>query len=79
MLALFFCSTWGLSSVNAQAVNEAQHAAAMAAALAREVAQLRRELARLAAIGEFGSANAPAFNADTPAQLLRRRPMLNGA
>lgn len=59
MLALLFESRWGVSALDAKAVNDARVAHGLAGALQRENAMLRARIARLEAIGDFGAANAP--------------------
>jgi hypothetical protein len=58
-LALFWLTRWGRSSVNAQAINDAVMAVQLAESLQREAKLLRQRIARLEAIGDYGSANAP--------------------
>jgi hypothetical protein len=58
-LALFWLTRWGRSEVHCQAVNDCQVAVAYADAMEREVRRLRTELARVLAVGDFGSANEP--------------------
>lgn len=58
-LALFWLTRWGRSEVHCQAVNDCQLAVAYADAMEREVRRLRTELARVLAVGDFGSANEP--------------------
>jgi predicted DNA-binding transcriptional regulator AlpA len=62
-LALFWLTRWGRSEVHCQAVNDCQLAVAYADALEREVRRLRTELARVLAVGDFGSANEPLVQA----------------
>lgn len=57
LLALFWLTRWGLSEVDAEAVNSARMHAAMADALRDDLERLRRELARVVAAGDFGCAN----------------------
>jgi len=59
-LALFWLTRWGRSQVDAQAVNDCRQAVGYASALERELFRLRTTLVHVLAIGEFGSANAPA-------------------
>lgn len=61
-LALFWLTRWGRSAVYEQAVADCQVAVAYAGALEAEVSRLRTELARVLAVGDFGSANAPTVN-----------------
>ena len=58
-MALFWLTRWGRSQVYTQAVNDCQAAVGYAEALERENQRLNSELARVLAIGEFGSANDP--------------------
>lgn len=58
-LALFWLTRWGRSEIHAQAVNDCQLAVAYANAMELEVRRLRTELARVLAVGDFGSANEP--------------------
>lgn len=71
-LALFWLTEWGMSAVDAEAVNAARLHAAMARALADDVQQLRRELARVVALGDFGCANAPTLQ-ESPVLAVRSR------
>lgn len=64
MLALFFESRWGLSAVNAHAVNDSRIAYGLVGALERENATLRARIARLDRLGGFGSANGPLWASD---------------
>ena len=76
MLALYLAAPrYG----QAEAANRVQHAeegqrlqAALSAALRDKVTALERELARVVALGDFGAANAPSFEARTPTELLAR-------
>lgn len=60
MLTLFWLTRWGISRVDAEAVNAARLHAGRVLALEHENRRLRRELARVVSIGDFGSANDPA-------------------
>ena len=64
-LALFWLTEWGMSAVDAEAVNAARLQAQLARAWSTEVQQLRRELARVVALGDFGCANTPTMHAPT--------------
>ena len=75
MLALFWVSTWGQSTLDAELHNAAQQATQHRAAQAGEVDRLRRQLARVLSLADFGTANAPLYNAPTVAQLLAERPV----
>lgn len=59
LLALFWLTRWGQSAVACEAHNAAVMHAGMVGCLQREIASLRRELGRVLALGEFGSANSP--------------------
>lgn len=59
LLALFWCTRWGRSEIECAAVNDAARLASLADAMAAQVVALQRELARVVAAGDFGSANAP--------------------
>ncbi|OWQ83847.1 hypothetical protein CDN99_25620 [Roseateles aquatilis] len=59
LLSLFWLTRWGMSLVDAEAVNSAQMHASMAAMLRAEVERLQHELARVIAAGDFGCANDP--------------------
>lgn len=59
LLALFWETAWGQSILDAEAVNAARVARGYAEALERENATLRARIARLEAIADYGSANAP--------------------
>lgn len=58
-LAIFWATSWGRSLIETEAHNQARQAFGLADCMVRENARLRRELARLCAIGDFGAANAP--------------------
>jgi len=60
-LALYWLTTWGQSSIHAEAVNLMQLHAAKAAAHEAEARALRSQLDRLMACADFGSANSPVF------------------
>lgn len=59
MLALFYETNWGFSVLDTTAHNEAMYARAQVQGLERECAMLRGRIARLEALGGFGSANEP--------------------
>lgn len=61
MLALFFETRWGLSALDAHAVNLVRTHVGLNMALRRENAALQRRIERLEALGGFGSANSPMF------------------
>jgi hypothetical protein len=60
-LALFWVTRWGSSALDAELHNAAVMHAGMARCLADELASLRREIARLMALGGHGSANDPSW------------------
>jgi len=62
-LALYWLTRWGRSEVEAAAVNDCRLAVAYANAMEAEVRRLRTELARVLAVGDFGSANEPTAQA----------------
>lgn len=59
MLALFWLSRWGQSALRVEAVYTADMARSLVDALTRERDELRAQLQRLGAIGDFGSSNDP--------------------
>lgn len=61
MLALFWETRWGLSALDAQAVNLVRSHIGLNNALRRENAALTRRIQYLESVGKFGSANAPTF------------------
>jgi len=65
MLALFWESRWGLSLADTTAFNAAAVARGLAGSLERENAMLRARIARLEALGSYGSANAPLYGTIT--------------
>lgn len=71
-LALYWFTSWGQSELSTDLHNRAMSYTAHIEAEKRENAALRRELARVLAAGDFGSANAPSWR-ETPAELLARR------
>ena len=62
MLALFWETRWGLSALDAQAVNLVRTHIGLNNALRRENATLQRRINYLESVGHFGSANAPSFH-----------------
>lgn len=60
-LALFWETRWGLSALDARAVNLVRMHVGLNMALRRENAALQRRVQRLEALGGFGSANEPSF------------------
>lgn len=59
MLAIFWLTSWGQSAVNCKAHNDARMFAGYVGSLKAEVADLKAQLAKLAELGDFGSANDP--------------------
>lgn len=57
LLSLFWLTRWGMSAVDAEAMNSARLHAGMVAGLRLEIDRLRAELARVVAAGDFGCAN----------------------
>lgn len=57
LLALFWLTRFGFETIDCEAHNARQLAIDQAVILRRENAALRREVARLLAIGDFGAAN----------------------
>lgn len=80
MLALYWLSTWGQSAINCEMHNRATVFEGLAKALERELWQQRKDLAKLAQIGHYGSANdplphvAPLLGLDDARTLEARRP-----
>jgi Homeodomain-like domain len=66
MLALFWVTRWGVSSVNAEAINAAAMQSQLANAHAREVKELQERLRKLGKIADFGAANDPAPGVEQP-------------
>lgn len=64
LLAVFWSTRWGRSTIDADAHNSAAQALGLADCLRRENEALRRELARVVSLGDFGSANAPTLRFD---------------
>lgn len=58
-LALFWLTRWGRSAVECEAMNDARLQREISRNLQTQLDQVRRELARVVAVGEFGSANDP--------------------
>lgn len=71
LLSLFWLTRWGMSLVEAEALNLAQLHMGMTRALKSENAALRSEIARLALLGDFGCANDPACDAPLPRPVAR--------
>lgn len=59
LLALFWLTRWGASELECAAINDAARLASMVDAMGAQVVALQRELARVVAAGDFGTANAP--------------------
>ena len=59
LLALFYETRWGAERINCDAINEADLYRGLVSALRAEVYELRRELARVVHLGDFGAANVP--------------------
>lgn len=57
LLALFWLTRWGRSAIEAQAVNDAAHAARLARLAQLEADRLRKQNAHLVRVGDFGAAN----------------------
>lgn len=72
MLALYWLSRPGQAALNAELHQRAMLYTAHLESLRAENARLRRELARLLALGDFGSANAPSWR-ETAAELMAAR------
>lgn len=70
LLALYWLTRWGQSAVDAEAYNAMRMHAGLADARGREIERLRAELARLAALADYGSANAPTLAVLPMAQVL---------
>ena len=69
LLGLFWLTSWGQSELDADLYNRATTYTGHIEAVQRENDALRRELARVLAAGDFGSANAPSWR-ETAAELL---------
>jgi hypothetical protein len=63
MLALFWETRWGLSALDAQAVNLVRSHVGLNKALRRENDALHRRIEYLESLGQFGSANSPVYSA----------------
>lgn len=75
LLALFWLTSWGQSRLSADLYNRATTYSGHIAAVQRENDALRRELARVLAAGDFGSANLPVCRPGvTAADLLAEPP-----
>lgn len=59
LLTLFWLTRWGMSRVDAESINLARIHAGRAMALEHEIRRLKRELARVVNLADFGSANDP--------------------
>lgn len=73
MLALFWETRWGLSALDAQAVNLVRSHIGLNNALRRENAALTRRIQYLESVGQFGSSNAPVFDSGVYHQALNVR------
>ena len=62
MLALFWETRWGASTIDTELFNTAQVHRSHAQALERESIALRARISRLETIGDFGAANGPAWH-----------------
>lgn len=62
LLSLFWLTRWGVSTIDAQAQNDAQSATLLARSLRGEVEELRAGLGKVGKIADFGSANDPTPN-----------------
>lgn len=60
MLAIFWLTRWGMSIVDAEAVNAARLHVGMAGALKAHIQRLQARLERMGRLGDFGAANDPA-------------------
>lgn len=65
-LALFWLTSYGRSSVHAQAVNDARVAVGYVESLRRRVIELEQLVQHLQAIGHFGAANEPGKHPPRP-------------
>jgi hypothetical protein len=61
-LALFWITRWGMSSVDAEATNQARMYAGLAACRSAEVTTLQQTIERLLMLADFGCANDPAIH-----------------
>jgi hypothetical protein len=59
LLAVFWLTTWGRSTLDAEAHNRANVYQGLAEAFERELWRQQQDFAKLANIGEYGSANDP--------------------
>ncbi len=66
MLAIFWLTRWGQSSVHCEAHNDAVMQAGIASNLRRQVERLQTQLDHLGRIGDFGAANDPATGVRGP-------------
>ncbi|MBX3619493.1 MAG: hypothetical protein KF891_05820 [Rhizobacter sp.] len=66
MLAIFWITRWGQSTVNTKAENDARLYAGYVNCLKAELEELRGQLRKLGELGDFGSANDPAPGVSGP-------------
>lgn len=66
LLSIFWLTRWGQSAVNCKAHNDARMYAGYVGSLKSEVSDLRAQLAKLAGLGDFGSANDPSPGVSGP-------------
>ena len=80
LLALYWCTRWGLSELDADTHNRAEVYKQLAQALELELWRQREDFGKLAQIGHYGSANdplphvAPVLGLDDARTLEARRP-----
>jgi len=72
-LALYWSTNHGLHTAQVHAENEAALYHGLAESYKSECLRLRRELARVLAVADFGAANSPSFTAPTAAELFPRQ------
>lgn len=72
LLCLFFASRWGWSAVECDALHALNTSAALSRALRDELEQVRAQLARVEALGDFGAANSPVLSSTIA---VARRPL----
>ena len=74
LLALFWVTRWGRSSVDCDVTNEAAMLAGYVASLRRELDAVRADLARSLALRDSGAANLPSWRALPMATVIPLRP-----